>query len=70
MNDMPGAIAARIFALEQRLLVALLQGDDHARSLARAEIASLKRRLPPAASQERSGRFMRAAAAPTPAPAG
>ena len=70
MSKKSAEIAARITALEQHLLVAVLRGDAHARSLARGEIARLKRRLPPAAGQERSGRSMRPAAAPTPAPAG
>lgn len=57
-------IAARITALEQRLLVAVLQGDDHARSLARAEITRLKqRRFPPEASQEGAGLSTRTATA-------
>lgn len=47
VTEQPDEIAARIDALEQRLLVAVLQGDDQARTLARVEIDRLKRRLPP-----------------------
>lgn len=61
--------AARITALEQHLLVAVLQGDDHARSLARGEIASLKRRLPSTAKLERPGLSTRTATASAPASA-
>jgi hypothetical protein len=67
MNNKSAEIAARITALEQHLLVAVLRGDDHARSLVRGEIASLKRRLPPAASHERGGRSPRSAMVVAPA---
>lgn len=69
MSKKSAGIAVRITALEQHLMVAVLQGDDHARSLARGEIARLKRRLPPAASQERGGRSTRSAIVAAPAPA-
>lgn len=69
MSKKAAEIATRITALEQRLLVAVLQGDDHARSLARGEIAGLKRRLPPTAGQERRGRSAQPGRAPARAPA-
>ncbi len=57
MNEQPGTIAARVAAVEQRLLVAVLQGDDNARSLARAEIARLRQQqLPPAPQPDGTGR--------------
>lgn len=55
MIDGPDVIGARIAALEQHLLVAVLRRDDRARSLARGEIGRLKRQLA-AAAQERSCR--------------
>lgn len=45
------AVAARISALEQRLLVAVLKGDHGARLLTRREIARLKPE--PAAARQR-----------------
>lgn len=47
MNEQPDTIAARIAAVEQRLLVAVVQRDDHARLLARGEITRLKELFSP-----------------------
>lgn len=69
MNEQPGTIAARIAAVEQRLLVAVVQGDDNARSLARCEITRLKQQqqLRPIPQQNGSGRSARPAQPPVPA---
>ncbi|NKE66053.1 hypothetical protein RAMLITH_09495 [Ramlibacter sp. RBP-2] len=69
MTETPQAIAARVAALEQRLLVAVVQGDDLARIRARGEIARLKRQLAPAAARlAGTRRSTRTAAAAAPAP--
>jgi hypothetical protein len=68
VNEQSGTIAARIAALEQRLLVAVVQGDDNARSLARCEITRLKQQqLRPIPQQNGSGRSARPAQPPVPA---
>lgn len=69
MTEKPAAVSARIGALEQLLLVAVLRGDEHARTLACSEIARLKRQLASAAKPERTGLSIRTATASAPAPA-
>lgn len=66
MNEKTDAIAARITALEQRLLVAVLRGDDHSRALARREITRLSNQLPSAAMEGATGRATYAPVTPTP----
>lgn len=45
VTDRTDALAARIAAVEQRLVVAVLQGDDQGRRHARGEITRLKQQL-------------------------